>query len=259
MHQTAIQLFRRLAGQIAAEPPIDRRGQVGISWFYSVGDVDRLRDRLREVVRHLPRSRIVADEQGLSATALPRRREWRRLARSAEAGDVVFVVDAVALGPIWQKVDVTFAMLGRTNFRTVLIPATNRPIELAENLTDDQLAMIRAEGLADYHRRQIDCGISGARRQGRWIGRPPLGWHCERGTIQPDAGDLATIKAACEAHENGQSLKAVAAALTAQGNRLHDGRPWTYERLRTGYRYAVATGLTPRRRRPWDVRKRRLG
>lgn len=96
-------ITRRLLSARKAAPPIDRRQQAGLWIFYGIGDAERLRDRLCHVLRELPQSRVIADDPRPLTWPLHRRKGWRRILHTIEPGDVVFVVDPLALGPTWRK------------------------------------------------------------------------------------------------------------------------------------------------------------
>ncbi|MCE9603870.1 MAG: hypothetical protein K8U03_03105 [Planctomycetia bacterium] len=178
MSRSLSRLLNRMKRDRAAAPPFDRRRQTGICFFYGLGDADRLRDRLRNVLVGIERSRLAVDDPASVARPLFKRAGWRRIMRTLEPGDVEFLIDAIALGPTWRLRDRTFEQVAKLKARVVVVLSDHSTIDLSTGSDNAELERIRQEALDDYHRQRIRDGLAVARAAGKRVGRPPFGWPC---------------------------------------------------------------------------------
>ncbi len=63
-------------------------------------------------------------------------------------------------------------------------------------------------------------------------GSPPLGWRAEARELVPDEAEQAALARARELHGTGASVRAIAAALAAEGHRPKRGGCWHPETVR---------------------------
>lgn len=132
-----------------------------------------------------------------------------------------------------------------------MILPDNSTVAITAETTAADLERIRTAAAEAFHRRRTCEALDAARAAGRWIGRPPLGWHSRFGVLTPDPVDLETIRWACRLYEQGRTLKSIAAELQRDGKRLRSGWPWDYRRLQIAFRFAAENGMTTKRRRRW--------
>jgi DNA invertase Pin-like site-specific DNA recombinase len=65
-----------------------------------------------------------------------------------------------------------------------------------------------------------------AERGGYAHGRPPFGWKAQNGELVEDQAEQAALSRIAELHQNGSSLRAIGAALEAEGHRPRRGQQW---------------------------------
>ncbi|MCE9603534.1 MAG: hypothetical protein K8U03_01375 [Planctomycetia bacterium] len=178
--------------------------------------------------------------------------------RTLEPGDVVFLIDAIALGPTWRLHDRTFEQMAKLKARVVVVLSDHSTIDLSAGPGNDELERIRQEALDEYHRQRIRDGLAVARAAGKRVGRPPFGWPCRDGQVVPPAADLETIGEICRRVEHHETLRAIHADLLCRRIRRADGERWTLPAVSAAFRYGIGLGWASRRRRPWDFVKGRV-
>lgn len=169
-----------------------------------------------------------------------------RVLELVDAGDVD-VVMATKADRLSRSLHDLLGLWRRLEARGVELVTADEVIDTSTPLG---MAMAQIRGVfAELEREMIRSrtreGMEAAKASGRWIGRPPIGFTCERGVLAPVPGpDLDRAYWACARYASGATLRDIASELNSMGVPAARGGRWhaaSVQRLIRGPRLA---GLT---------------
>lgn len=203
---------------------------------HSLG-VQQERLHVEAAVRGLTVVEVVVD--GAESGGTLRRPGMERLLDLVDAGGVD-VVMATKADRLSRSLHDLLSLWRRLEARGVELVTADEEIDTS---TPFGRAMSQIRGaIAELERELIRSrtreGMAAARAKGRWIGRPPVGFTCDRGQLVPVPGiDYDRACWAYAEHRSGRTLRQIAGMLNDDGVQAPRGGRWfasTVQRLIRG-------------------------